>query len=213
MSLLAPDSEVDVCNLALLRLKQAPITVIDPPGTQVEQKCSLWYHQVRQERLRSHPWNFALARVSLTPDGTPPDFGFSQRYLMPSDWLRYIGRYDDEGIRLSDDYDIEGRYYLFNGEDEEEINLRYISDYTDVAHMDPLFRGLFILDLAIVLAPNFSGTESRVKVLLEERKDLEVRATAIDGQERPPRRVQKSKFIQARRGRGGNGASPFTQFS
>lgn len=214
MSLAAPDSEVDICNLALSHLKQRAISAIDPPTTQVEELCSIWYHQVRQERLRSHPWNFALDRVQITPDATAPDFGFSHRYLLPSDWLRYIGRYDDLGNRLDEDYDIEGGYYLFNGEDAVAINLRYISDFQEVAAMDPLFRGLFAIDLAIVLAPNFSGTENRVKTLLEIQKDLNTRATAIDGQERPPRRVQRSKFIDARRGGKSAGpAGPYTHFS
>lgn len=214
MSLSAPNSEVDICNLALRHLKQAKIASVDPPGTHVEEICADWYTQIRQERLRSHPWNFAISRVELTPDATAPAFGFSHRYLLPSDWVRYIGRYDDLGNKLNEDYDIEGGYYLFNGEDDVAINLKYVTDFTDVVSMDPLFRGLFAIDLAIVLAPNFSGSENRVKTLLEIQKDLNTRATAIDGQERPPRRVQNSKFMDARRGGKSAGpAGPYTQFS
>lgn len=213
MALTAPDSEVDICNLALQHLKQKPITSIDPPATQVENLCSLWYHQIRQETLRSHPWNFALARVQITPDATDPDFGYEHRYELPSDWLRYIGRYDDFNVLLSGEYDIEGGFYLFSGEDDEAINLRYITDFTDVAGMDALFRGLFAVNLAIVLAPNFSGSEARVTTLLALQKDMRAMATAIDGQERPPRRIQDSKFIRARRGGSSGNASPFTQFS
>lgn len=216
MALSAPDSEIKICNLALNHLKQKPIVQIDPPSSQVEEQCALWYHQIRQETLRSHPWNFALKRAQLTPDASAePAFGFSHAYLLPSDWIRFVGRYDDLGGRVNDDdYDIEGRYLLLNGEDNESINVRYVTDYQTVIKMDPLFRGVFAINLAIVLSPNFSGSESRVNTLLKIRTDIEAKATAIDGQERPPRRVERSRWIAARRGAGaGNVAGPFTKFS
>lgn len=216
MSLTAPDSEVDICNMALDHLKQGALTSIDPATNIAGQRCARWYPQIRQETLRFHPWNFALKRVQLTPDSTAPSFGFTQRYLLPSDWLRYISRVDDFDNFLGDgtDYEIEERYYLFNGDDDTAINLRYIMDFTNVAKMDPLFRGLFAINLAIILAPNFAGTEGRVSTLLKIQKELEAKATAVDGQERPPRRIQRSKFLDARRGgRRGGIAGPYTRFS
>ncbi len=215
MSFSAPSSEVAICNMALSHLKQKPIVQIDPPSSQVEEICALWYHQIRQETLRSHSWNFAQKRVQLSPDSSAePLFGFSHAYLMPSDWIRFLGRYDGLGTRVGgDDYEIEGRYLLMNGEDNENINVRYICDYQTVIKMDPLFRGLFAINLAIVLSPNFSGSENRVKTLLSIHKELEARATAIDGQERPPRRIQRSKFIEARRGGRGSVAGPNTTFT
>lgn len=212
MSLTAPDSEVDICNLALSHLKQKGVTSIDSPTTQVEQVCNQWYHQVRQDLLRSHPWNFALARVDLTPHADAPEFGFDYKYELPSDWLRYIGRYDDFNTLLDGDYEIEGGFYLFNGEEDEAIHLRYITDFTEVAAMDPLFRSLFAINLAIMIAPNFSQSEARVATLIKLESDIRARATSIDGQERPPKRIQTSKFIQARRGRRSGTAGPFTNF-
>lgn len=215
MSLSAPDSEVDICNMALSHLKQSSIAQIDPPSSKVETLCALWYHQIRQETLRSHPWNFAGARVQLTPDsGATPDFGFSHAYALPSDWIRFVARCDDLGVLLNaGDYEIEGRYFLFDGEDNASINLKYITDFQTVIQMDPLFRGLFAINLAIILAPNFSGSEARVKTLIEIRKDMQPTAAAIDGQERPPRRIQRSRFIQARRGYGyGTSAGRYTNF-
>ena len=218
MSLSAPSSEVDICNMALSHLKQHPIVQIDPASSQVEESCALWYHQKRQEVLRAHPWNFASTRVKLTPDlSKTPAFGFSHSYLLPPDWVRYIGRYDDLGNKSygdGADYEIEGRYYLMNGEAGGAINLRYVTDFQTVSKMDPLFRSLFALELAITLAPNFSSGEGRVGTLIALRKDLKAEATAIDGQERPPRRVEHSKFLEARRGgSSGFNAGEYTKFT
>lgn len=214
MALLAPDSEVDICNLACTHLKQADISVIDPPGTQVEVEFAKWYHQVRQATLRAHSWNFATDRVQLLPEVVAPAFGYSHKYLLPTNWIRYLGRYDDEGNKLGDglDYDIESGYYLFNGDDDASINLKFIIDFTNISKMDALFRSLFAINLAIMLAPKFSSSEARLGSLLTIQKDLKAEATAIDGQERPPRRVQHSKFLAARR-RGSSGiAGPTTVF-
>lgn len=216
MSFSAPTSEVAICNLALSHLKQKPIAQLDPPSSQVETLCANWYHQIRQQTLRCHPWNFASTRIKILPSSTAPVFGFSHQYLLPADWVRYLGRYDDLGNRIigcDSDYELEGRYYLMNGEDNVGINLRYVTDFQTVSKMDALFRGLFAVELAIVLAPNFSGGEGRVTTLIGLRKDMKAEATAIDGQERPPRRVQTSKFIDARRAGTGRVAGPYTKFS
>lgn len=218
MSLLAPDSEVDICNLALNQLKQASIVQLEPPTTQVEELCALWYHQVRRARLRSHSWNFAVKRVQITPSSSnTPLFGFTHAYEKPSDFIRFLGRYDDNGLRIGidSDYEIEGNFILLNGDDSSAINIRYIYDFTHVAKMDPLFVHLFALDLAIVMAPKFSASEARLGSLIKLQGEAEAKATAIDGQERPPRRMQRSKFIDARRGgrtRGGGIAGPYTNF-
>lgn len=217
MSFSIPTSEVAICNLALSHLKQRPIVQVDTPSTANEQLCNLWYHQVRQQVLRAHSWNFATKRVQLLPDASAtPDFGYTHAYLLPSDWIRYLGRYDDMDRVISGsdaEYQIENGYYLMNGSDDEPINLRYIFDHVTVAEMDALFRSLFAIELAITLAPNFSGSASQVQNLVELKKDLKAEATAIDGQERPPIRVQRSKFIDARRGGSGNTAGPNTHFS
>lgn len=214
MALEAPGSEIAICNLALSHLKQNQIVQLDPPTTDPEKICAIWYQMVRRSTLRLHPWNFAMKRVEITPDGSyTPEFGFTHAYQKPADFIRLIGFYDDLGNRLGpdDDFDLENDYILRNGEDGVAINVRYIYDVTDVNKMDPLFIDLFAIDLAIRLAPRFSGGEARVKTLASLRSEIYTAATAIDGQERPPRRIQHSKIIQARR-QGGFNAGPYTRF-
>lgn len=216
MAIEAPSSEIDICNLALSHLKQKTITQLDPPSTDSELICYTWYQMVRRATLRLHPWNFAIKRAELSPSGSyTPEFGFTHAYAKPSDFIRLIGFYDDLGNRIAnsdEDYDVEGDYLLKNGEDGVAINVRYVFNVTNVAKMDPLFIDLFSIDLAIRMSPRFSGSEARVKTLVGLRSEILTSAAAIDGQERPPRRVQRSKFIEARR-QGGQSAGPYTRFS
>lgn len=218
MAVDAPNDDVDICNLSLDLLKQRPIVSIDPPDSITEALCARWYPQKRRATLRSHPWNFAIKRIQLTPSSTEtPDFGYTHAYILPSDWIRYMGRYEDTGNLSpadSNDYEIENGQYLFDGADATSINLRYIFDKETVADFDALFVDLLVVELAIAMAPKFSGTENRLKVLAEMRIEIQGEARAIDGQERPPRRKQRSKWIQKRRGGfSSNAADKFTRFS
>lgn len=214
MSFQTPASPVSLCNLALIQLKQDSIVELDPPTSMAEKFCALVYHQVRRACLRSHPWNFAGKRTVLTPaSDQTPEFGFSHAYRLPTDFVRFIGRYDDEGeISSFVDYEIENGYLLYDGEDNSGINIRYVYDLETVAQFDPLFINFFVLELAIALAPKFSGTENRQAALVKLREDAFSKAKAVDGQERPPRRKQRSKWLERRRGFG-SGADLYTRFS
>ena len=59
-----PVTAVSICNLALARLGDATIESLDDATAQAEY-CNLFYAQTRDEVLRSHPWNFAIARKAL----------------------------------------------------------------------------------------------------------------------------------------------------
>lgn len=215
MGFKAPSSAVEICNLALHQLKQSYIAQLSPATSVAEQSCALAYHKVRRAALRRHPWNFAMKRVVLTPaSDVTPAFGYSHAYLLPNDFVRFAGRYDDEGeITSFEDYDIEDGYLLYDGEDNTGINVRYIYDHQIVAKFDPLFIDLFVVELAIALAPKFSGTENRQAALLKMRESIFNEAKSVDGQERPPRRKQRSKWLERRRAMASRGVDTYTRFS
>lgn len=218
MALEAPLSEVDICNLALDLLKQKPIVELDPPTSQVEELCARWYQQKRRAVLRAHTWNFAMKRATITPvSNATPLFGYTHAYNLPSDFVRFVGRYEDVGdLRAQEpnEYEIENGQLLFNGADNESINIRYIFDQKTVSKFDALFIEVLALELAIVMAPKFSGTEARVSTLIKTRAEIIGEARAIDGQERPPRRRQSSRWLNKRSGGySTNTADKYTRFS
>lgn len=213
-----PNSDVDICNLALDYLNQDGIQSITPAEGRAAQTISRWYHQVRRSTLRAHPWNFASKRVTLTADATAPVFEFTHAYNLPNDFVRYIGRYTSLGDFLPPstyNYEIENGQILMNGDDDDTtIYVRYVFDQKIVTKFDPLFIDLFALNLAIRVARKFGATEAKIKTLIELQQEALTLATAIDGQERPPRRVQQSKFARSRRGGGVGGgiAGKYTVF-
>ncbi len=57
---------LELCQMALAHLGEARITSLDDT-TAAARACNLHYKPTRREVLRSHRWNFALARAVLTP--------------------------------------------------------------------------------------------------------------------------------------------------
>jgi hypothetical protein len=119
---------------------------------------------------------------------------------LPSDFIRLIsiGGVDETDKEL--DYDIEGREILYNGAAAASINIRYIADVTDVNLWDALFRDLMVLRLAMKIV--FKLTKSTADVdRINKLYTLAIpSAISIDGQERPPKKITRSRTLASRRG-------------
>jgi len=223
MALQRPLDEVAVGNLALSILKEEKVQQIDPPTTTPESIIALWYHQIRRECLNAHTWNHAKRRVQLTPETTKtPLFGYTHAYQLPNDFIRYIGRFDAIGQFITSsaltldfnnrDYDIEDRFYLFNGEDNSAINIRYIYDHTNITNWPPKFLRWVAHELAIAIAGHFVGGNKALKNLLARRDILQQEAQSLNGQQVPPMRKQTSRLLRARHIGTSGIAGRFTRF-
>ena len=221
MALPAPQDPVDICNLALIGLNQDFVTNIEPPITPTEQLCKKIYPQSRRSTLRGHPWNFAIKRVQLAVSATTPLFGFASAYDLPPDFIRFLTRHTDLGVPVSDgfiegkEYEIENGQFLTNNTSTSStvLNMRYIFDQETVIKWDALAVEVLVLNVKLALHIQFKSAPRAINTVKEMLREKQAEAKAIDGQERPPRRIQRSKFIQARRrGQSGNVASPFTIF-
>jgi len=207
---MAISSPVDICNLALDHLNVKPIVSIETPSNSTEELCARWYDQSRREALRRYPWNFAAKRIILAPDATDPVFGYSKQFTLPADFIRM--KYINQSVLVRDNpipassYTIEDNKILI-GEgsviNTDQLRLIYISDFETVTRMEPAFISL----LAITLAQNMSyklsqsnGNVERLNALMEQ---AETKARAINGQDNPPRRVERSRNRGFRRGGSG----------
>ena len=216
-----PSADVDICNLALDHLKQSPINSITTPISNTEYIFKRWYDTVRMAALRAHPWKFATKRITLTPTGTAPPFGFAYAYNLPSDFIRKIS--------IGDDYlgDLRLTHVIENGQiltpsgssaqtdtgDASTLYLRYVYDCVDVNKFDSLFIAFFALKLAIKLAPKFTISPQAKRELKDDMIDVETEAKAVNGQDAPIKRIQQSKILTKRRGLpGGIFATKYTIF-
>lgn len=144
---------LDICNLALSRLGESPITAIDPNGSLPARMCYMHYHPVRREVLCAHRWSFATVSTTLqsAEEGTGDDT-HQLRHSLPADCLRVLG--------------VNSRCWTLRGRavycSAPTIRLQYIADVEDTGLFEPLFVEALVLRLAWKLCiPLINSTTAR----------------------------------------------------
>lgn len=153
-------SDTDVANVALREIGSTAITSISD-GSDVANVVDDIYTEVRDDLLRSHPWNFATKRVQLAQSATDPAFEFDHAYVLPSDWLRTISVHDNDAGHGTLVY----RHEIVNGQQvlvtsSDAVYLRYVYQVTDPNLMSADFRRAFALSLARDLAIPLTSSNS-----------------------------------------------------
>lgn len=203
---MAINSSTDICNLALDLNSAGTVTDIENPTNPTEEILKRWYDHSRRKLLREHPWNFATRRAILSASSTNPVFGYAKAFPVPSDFLRvlYVSTdlaTDQETVLPTSAYQFEANSILITNTygDSSSLNLVYIADVMNVSQFDTLFIDLLIHDIAIANAYKFTESNGNVERLVQLTRQRNLLAKSVDGQERPPTRVERSKAINARR--------------
>ena len=115
-------------------------------------------------------------------DYTPETGEYDYIWALPSAYLKmrslYEGRFSDENI---EPYALEGSYILTN---EDEVEIRYVKQVTDVEEFDPLFVEVLVLSLALKLVMPLSQDRQLYKEIKEELyQEVMPRVRVVDGQE------------------------------
>lgn len=185
----SPTDEVDICNLALQRLGAKSISSLAEDST-AGRECNRVYAHARDSELRAHTWNFARARVSLAADSTPPVFGFTNQYPLPTNYLRLIP--DKDVI----DWQIEGRSILTN--DGAPLEIIYIRTVTDVNDFDELFVALLIARIARDIAEKITQSNTKKEEATRAYKDVKAEARKVNSFENIPRSAPIDDWERAR---------------
>lgn len=202
---MAITSSTDIGNLALDILSAGTVTDIESPSNPTEDILNRWYDHTRKKVLRSHTWNFAIKRKILAASSTAPAFGYAKAFPLPSDFLRivYVSTdlaTDRESILPPAAYQVEGGSILITNtyEDAGALNLVYVCDFTDVSGMDALFIDVLIHELALAVSYKVTENNTNVQRIADHLKIKYMQAKAVDGQERPPTRIERSRSRNAR---------------
>lgn len=190
---------VSISSNALLRLGSHPINSFDegdPEGSNVSfaRLASNLWPSVRRQVLRGHIWNCATRRVLLSPETTPPAFGWANQFLKPSDWLRTVA-VGAEGERI--DYVMEDRYFLAN---ESALPLLYIFDNTNPATYDAGLVAALEIGMMAALAYPVTKSTSLAAELSQLLRDTLAQARAWDGQDDPAQTLGDFPLMRSRFG-------------
>jgi hypothetical protein len=193
-------SETDICNLALTRIGNNPITSIDQadkPGT----LCKLHYPICRDTVLMAHPWNFAIKRTVLPKELVPPTHEFSAQHTIPADCLR-IMRTGFEAAGMPIIYRIEGNKLLCN---DDQVYVEYITSDVPTGRFSPLFVDALACKLAAEIAISITGSDSKAQSMMQMYVAKIQEARVTDAMEGTPRDiVDTSGWFNARGGFAGH---------
>lgn len=189
-------SEVDICNRALQKLGAA--TIVDFNEESVEaRECSACYETLRDAELRSHVWNFSIARAELAADSsaTGPEWGRARSYQLPSDFLRLADDYPED-VSNDKDWIIEGRKIL--SDDSDPIYIRYVKKVTDPEEMDVMFREVLAARIAKELCERLTQSNTKMAALNDDYRYWVKEAKRVNAFEQQSAEPQEDTWITAR---------------
>lgn len=200
-------TEEEIVNIALHHLGVERIASIDEDSKRAKLMKDL-YGLTRDEVLRSATWGFAMKRVKLTQLSTPPAFGYTAQFNLPTDYLKIhdISDYDPKrgsGSRHPEDYNnpYHLQYKVENGKilaNAETLYLRYIFRQTDVQMYPSDFIECFSRTLASKACYSLTQDRNLRGTLMEEAEFWRRTASAQDAQESTPDQYDISAFIRPR---------------
>ena len=139
------------------------------------------YDQVVAECVSAGSWNFAMETIEAAADtGVTPEFGYTEVFAKPTDWVRTIGVSQDEyfSYPLLQYYDDDD----FWSADSTPIYVRYVSNDTglglDLTRWPAAFTRFVELELAARVALKLTQSTS-LEESLEKKRD-KARRTALN---------------------------------
>lgn len=181
MTIATVQSDIEVCNLALDVLKEAPLTSLDE-----NRSAARWMRRnfvpVRNFVTVSYIWKFAMKRAQLAEDPTPPEFEWRRRYRKPQDCLRVLPlRYGGYMNGLLIPHQIEGDYILTNA--TAPLLVKYLAVQDNVAAWPPAFVDAVSAKLAERAAHFLTGKQAMVEIASARYREAALLAASVDAAE------------------------------
>jgi hypothetical protein len=186
---------VSICSNALLMLGSQTINdFADETNLDRAKLCANLYPTVRDDMLRSHPWNCCIKRAVLAPDAVAPAFGYDYAFELPADFSRVL-EVGSSGQQI--DYLVEGRSIQAN---TTVLELRYVFRNEVENTWDAHLVKLVTLAMAAAMAYPVTQSASMQQTMEQKLETSLRRARAVDGQEDPPQTLGDERLYAARFG-------------
>lgn len=145
-------SKIDICNMALAHLGQAPINSTTDQNERAR-RCEMFYSVALAKLLKCHPWRFADTTATLAQvadNRLPPPYNYA--YARPADALQINAVFSDvqHHTKFWEASDSTGRM-LVTYEPAKYVN--YTRSVTDTNLFDAAFTLALSWELAAQLAP------------------------------------------------------------
>lgn len=142
------NTTTDLANYALAHLGEPQITDIDGENN-TARLCKRFVSDTIDEVIRSHRWNCATARATLTRLSEAPAHGLTYAYQLPAGFLRLLEVNGEAWEGTDEFFEIEEDKELRT--DVSTVKIRYLKRI-GVSDMDPLLAEAVAFKLASKLA-------------------------------------------------------------
>lgn len=194
---------LDLANRALSRLG-AELIEDFKQGTPNANLVGLHYAEVVRELLSEADWTFARKRLELAATADVPVFGFSFRYPLPDDWIRFSEGRDERGANAPL-VDTRGYPWRLEGQaivtDAPTVTIVYVAEVGLANVLTMPFRRAYIAALAATLGTSITKSEALRGVLLVEARTAldDARAeNAMNAPEEDPEAQDEGSILRAR---------------
>jgi len=200
-------TKIGMFNAALIEIGDN-VLVDTGEATEAGRRLNQVYTRVVDDCLSVGSWNFAMESIKTTADtGVTPNFGYSEVFAKPADWVRTIAASADEYfstplIQYVDDSN-------FWSADTSPIYIRYVSNDTglgfELTRWPAAFTRYVELELAVRVCPRLTESEAKLKRVSEDRDKARRVALNQDAMnEAQPKFPPMGSWNSARGGRRGD---------
>lgn len=169
-------TDKDICNITLNLLGVEEIASLNEVS-RAANVCKIAYSITKEALLRSHFWNFALKRATLTPEVTPPSFGYANSFALPADAV--VWRFVDLNITVKQ----EGRKLL---SDSSSIQIIYVSNAVAETDFDPLFTLCLAYNIGMTVGYKLTNNSSLVEECKKNFKETLAEARRMNAISQTP---------------------------
>lgn len=198
------DSEVAICNQALVILGGALITAVTD-DVKNARTLSAIYAATRDSELRLRRWKFSIKRTSLPALAAAPDSDYSYQYQLPNDYLRLIEGGDIAPTADMSDYRATSGTALYSIENgllltnlPSPVSIRYVARITDTTKFDAAFDASLAAQLAYLACEAITGSDQKQQLAMIRKKDAVRSALRANALEAPPQPSADDTWIAGR---------------
>lgn len=162
-------TKIQIWNMALDVLREQPLAAVTDNAATAKWLARN-YDQQRDYLMERYLWKFAMQRVQLAADSTPPGYQWNYRYLLPTDSLRFVPpTYNGEMGGTPIPFEEESGYLLCD--QVGPLRLRYIYRVTNEGLWSNGFCECLSLRLAVRMAHWLTGKQGMVQEIKSQYKD------------------------------------------
>ena len=198
-------SKTSICNLAVGWLGGNLITDVDVDTSKEATLCNANYDDSRKLVLEAADWNFARELHALLPAGTSPDFGYSNRFLIPEHAL-VLRKCSLQASDLAPQSYWETRnsdfQYMLRGQfieaHAEKLYTSFTMDVTDPKLYSSTFIHALAAHIAMSIAVPLTESGTHEDRMTNKYANYLREAMSIDGVQSKSKRINSDVLLRVR---------------